>query len=158
MPVIFKTRSAEETKKLAAHLGRKIAAMPRKKAIVIALSGNLGAGKTTFIQEFARALGVREAVRSPTFVLMKRYSLKNLRSNLQSPTSNRQLFHIDCYRLDASKDLLALGFKDLLKDDRAIIVIEWADRVKKLIPKNAFWMTLTHGKKPTHRLISLTAA
>ncbi len=139
--MVIRTRSARDTRKVAALLASSI-----KAPAVIALEGNLGSGKTTFVQGFAAALGVKENVLSPTFVLMRTYQLKRFKRF-------KHLIHVDCYRLDSPQDLLHLGFKSLLQDRDAIILIEWADRVRQLMPKDAFWIKFTHGKKPRERII-----
>ena len=143
MPEVL-TKSSVETKKVAAFLARSL-----KKGVVIAMEGNLGSGKTTFVQGFAKALGIRENVLSPTFVLMKIYPLSKKKKL-------KHLIHIDCYRLGSPSDLRHLGFRNLLKDKDAIILIEWADRIKKLIPlKNVIWIKFSHGKSPMTRIIRL---
>lgn len=133
----FVTKGAAETKKAAATIAVEVVRAKHEKAFVVALEGELGAGKTTFVQGFARALGVKENVLSPTFVLMKIYKLP---INFKL----KHLIHIDCYRIDSPKDLLHLGFRDLLKDKDAIILIEWADRIRRLIPKDAVWIHFEH--------------
>lgn len=149
--MIFRSRGSKETKMFAARLAYKIISTPRSPgAAVIALEGNLGAGKTTFVQGFAKALGVKENVLSPTFVLIKVYNLRLTTHNL------KHLVHIDCYRIDSFKDLLHLGFREMLKDKDAVILIEWADRIKKIIPtKNTLWIKFRHGKSPSVRTISV---
>ena len=152
------SRSAAQTKKTAAVFAKELSKANRnfkKGAAVVALEGNLGSGKTTFVRGFARARAVRESVLSPTFVLMKIYPLqKNTKHKTQS-TKFRYLIHIDCYRLNSPKYIIHLGFKDLVKDQDAIILIEWADRIKKVIPKNALWFKFSHGKSPLMRTISM---
>lgn len=156
------TKSAPETKKFAARLARLV--RPPK---VIALEGDLGAGKTTFTQGFARALGIKERIQSPTFVLMKVYSgysssssrryrrkSSRLRSNSKT-TKFKHLVHIDCYRLASPRDLAHLGFKNLLKDKDAIILIEWAERIKKLLPRRTLRIKFRHGEKSTSRVIEI---
>lgn len=151
----IRTESAKDTKRLAADFAEKVVTdLKRNSAAVVALEGDLGAGKTTFVQGFARALGVKENVLSPTFVLMKVYKVGCQMSGVRCYP--KHLIHIDCYRLDSPQDLLHLGFKDLLKDKDAIILIEWADRIKKIIPtKNIFWIKFRHGKLPSVRTISI---
>ncbi len=97
------------------------------KAFIIALKGDLGSGKTTFIQGLALGLKIKENVLSPTFVIQKDFSLqlKNFKN----------LYPIDVYRLKNPEELLELGFKDLIKNLENIIVIEWADKIKKLLPR-----------------------
>lgn len=140
MPAII-TKSAKETQKVAALLASSV-----KTPTIIALEGNLGSGKTTFVQGFARALGIKENILSPTFVLLKAYPLKRGKRF-------KHLAHIDCYRLGSPQELLHLGFRDIIKDKDAVILIEWADKIKKLLPKNILWIRFFHGKKPQERVI-----
>ncbi len=104
------------------------------KATVVALQGDLGSGKTTFTQAVARALGITCRVTSPTFVIMKNYRLSG---GIASPTSKampwRNLIHIDCYRLDVPKDLLRLGWKEIVADKNNLILVEWPERVGELL-------------------------
>ena len=105
-------------------------------ATVVALSGDLGAGKTTLAQAVARALGVRESVISPTFVIMKLYETKD--------AAYRQLVHIDAYRLNSGAELERLGWKELLSDPENLILLEWPERVPEALPKNAHRVSLSH--------------
>jgi len=128
------SQSAKETKNLAAQEAAKIMAAPLgEHAAVIALEGELGAGKTTFVQGFAHALGVTDVVRSPTFLLMKKYPLKK-----------RNLYHIDCYRLNSSKDLIALEIDSILKDSKNIVLIEWSERAADILPRERITIHLDH--------------
>ena len=111
---------------------RRARRRPGKQAAVIALTGELGSGKTTFLQGFAKGLGIKEKVLSPTFVIMKRFKIQDSRFKI--------LYHFDCYRLENARDLYGLGWKEIIKDPKAIIVVEWADRVRKAIPKDAIWV------------------
>ncbi len=100
-----------------------------RDATVVALSGDLGAGKTTFAQGVARALGVEETVASPTFVIEKVYELRGQRWN--------RLVHIDAYRLKDANELGALGWGDLIAEQGNLILIEWPERVQEAIPADA---------------------
>ena len=142
------TKSVAETKKIASMLAKEIAATPSDKARVIALNGNLGAGKTTFTQGFARALGITDRIQSPTFVLMKIYSLKR-KKNL------KHLIHIDAYRIEKLREIEHLGLRQLLNDKDAVILIEWADRIKKVLPKDTMWIDFKYGKKANERTIAI---
>ena len=144
--MVIKTKSVKETQKIARLFVRDIKNKKQKRPLILALEGELGSGKTTFVQGFTRALGVREKVVSSTFVLLKIYSLP-------PAISFKYLVHIDCYRLDSSQDLIHLGFKDLLKDKDAILIIEWADRIKALLPKNSWRIKFSHGKIIQERII-----
>lgn len=98
------------------------------KAIVVALSGDLGSGKTAFVKAVAKTLGVTETVSSPTFVIMKYYQLKTI--------DYRLLIHIDAYRLKNGAELLRLRFDELLDDPQNIIFIEWPEHVADALPKD----------------------
>lgn len=120
-----KAQSREETASVAEAFLATL--MPSTEATVVAMEGDLGAGKTTFTQGLAWALGVEEVVTSPTFVIEKVYKLGQ-------NASFKHLIHIDCYRLETPEELLHLGFKDLLADPGNLIVIEWPERVRELLP------------------------
>ena len=96
---------------------------------VLALSGDLGAGKTTFTQTLARCLGVSENLTSPTFVIMKKYATTD--------DCFRQLVHIDAYRLSSPEELRVLGFAADLITTGNLVVVEWADKVATLLPPTA---------------------
>lgn len=98
-------------------------------ATVVALSGDLGAGKTTFAQAVARALGVEETVSSPTFVIEKVYQL--------SGQSFEKLIHIDAYRLESAHELEVLGWRETVADPNNLILIEWPERLAALVPEGA---------------------
>jgi tRNA threonylcarbamoyladenosine biosynthesis protein TsaE len=114
-----------DTKRIAEQLAAELCGNK-----VIGLIGNLGAGKTTFVQFLARALGVNKTVNSPTFNIIKEYKILNTKYKIQ------RFIHIDAYRLHLAAELQALGVDEYFTDPHAITVIEWADRVKKILPKN----------------------
>jgi len=122
------TNSFFETQEFGKEVAEKILKKENnsKKAKILALKGDLGSGKTTFIQGFAKGLGIEEKILSPTFVIFKKFKIKNPDFYL--------FYHIDCYRLKNSEDLLTLGFKDFLNNPKNIIAIEWAEKIKDIIP------------------------
>jgi len=125
------TNSSGQTKKLGEKLAKEISKFQSKKsAFVIGLEGELGSGKTTFLQGFAKGLGIKEKILSPTFVLMKKFQIPKFRN----------FYHIDCYRIQKPKELLDLGFEEIISNPENIVVIEWADRMRKIIPKNTIWL------------------
>ena len=141
---IFQSSSSAATKKFAKELAQKIMKDGGgKKAVILALSGELGAGKTTFTQGFAAGLGMKGKVTSPTFILMRSSKIKN-----------KNFVHIDAYRAGAA-DFVKLGFKELAADNKNIILVEWADRLKKILPKSAIWLKFEHGKKENERTIKI---
>ena len=107
----------------------------RGAATVVALSGELGAGKTSFVQAVARTFGITGAITSPTFVIEKLYELPE-QSGAKGWKFSR-LIHIDAYRLEDPSELEVLGFRDLLHDPQNLILIEWPEKAGKLIPKHA---------------------
>lgn len=119
----YLSNSLNDTKKFA-----KLIAKDLKGGDCLGLVGNLGAGKTTFSQALGKALGIKQTMTSPTFVLMKIYPVKH-------PTI-KQLCHIDAYRLKSKEDLIAIGANDYISNPEIITIIEWADKVRKLLPKN----------------------
>ncbi len=90
----------------------------------ISLEGELGSGKTAFVQELAKAMGVKDRVTSPTFVVVKPYKI--------AVPSLSYLYHVDCYRLQNPQELTKLGLAEILEDPRAVTVIEWGERVRAL--------------------------
>lgn len=140
--MIYKTKSPKETEKIAGLIVKKIlktqSIRSARACLVVALEGELGAGKTVFSQGFARAFKIKTKLKSPTFVLMKKYSIGG------SGFAFRSLYHLDCYRLTDYKDLLPLNIKELLKDPQNIFLIEWADRVAPILPKNCVKIHIDH--------------
>lgn len=134
---------------------------------VIGLVGDLGAGKTTFVQSLANALGVKDRVNSPTFLVLRIYNANTTNYDPNTANTTRTnpliindqlpittLVHIDAYRLKSAEDLEALGAMEYIGAPDTITVIEWADRVKGVLPKKTKWITFRHGKSETQRLIS----
>lgn len=103
-----------------------IAKKPEKnQAMIIALSGNLGAGKTTFVQLLAKELGVSEKVTSPTFTIMKGYELSG---------EFKHLIHIDAYRIEDLNELGPLRFSELIANKTNLLCIEWAEKIESALP------------------------
>lgn len=125
----FETLSAQETQDVASKLASKL-----KGGEAIGLSGDLGAGKTTFVKGLAKALGIKATVLSPTFLLLKAYSLKRHRI--------KQLVHVDTYRLDHVRDLREIGLFDFIGHKDSIVLVEWAEKIKKHLPKNTVWVKI----------------
>jgi len=135
--------------KLARRLaGGGLWAHKRKTALILGLKGDLGAGKTTFVQGFFRGLGLKKRAPSPTFVIMRKHALKHRKFS--------KIFHVDAYRLKNASALKTLGFGDILSDPRNVVLIEWADRAKKILPKDAVWLRFLHGKRENERHIIIS--
>jgi tRNA threonylcarbamoyladenosine biosynthesis protein TsaE len=118
---------------LRAHAAAFIAQLrPGFVATIVTLSGVLGAGKTTFAQGVAEALGVGEMVTSPTFVIEKKYELPR-----ETAGGFARLIHIDAYRLADARELEALGWKEIAADPANLILLEWPERVPELMVEGA---------------------
>ncbi len=136
------------TRSLASRLGEKLLSRPSsaKHATVIALTGQLGAGKTVFAKGLARGLKIKKTVNSPTFLIFKIYPLKKEKNF-------KNFIHVDAYRLKNTNELKVLRFSELLKDPKNIILIEWAENIRKIIPKDAIKISVRPGKKEKERIL-----
>ena len=142
--------SSVQTKKIARSLAPLILKkQAQKHALIIALEGELGSGKTTFLQGFARGLGIKEKILSPTFIIYKKLQIPNSKSQTNSKF---YFYHIDCYRIKKPKELLDLNFKELSSNPQNIIVIEWADKIKKIIPRNTLWLKFEFINEKTRKI------
>jgi len=154
------THSPSETKKLGEILAKEILRTGAQKkvypvgsrrdshgALVLALEGEMGGGKTTFLQGFAKGLGVKEKILSPTFVILKRFKIKDLRFKF--------FYHIDCYRIEKPQEILDLGFQEIISNPKNIVAIEWSDRVRRIIPRDSLIIKFELANK-NKRKIKLT--
>lgn len=137
------SKSREETTEFAKRFVESL--LPKTEgATVVCLYGDLGSGKTTFIQAAAKTFGVDENVTSPTFVIEKVYELKH--------PHFRKFFHIDAYRLGSGDELLALGWNEMIKDAHNIVFIEWPVQVADILPKDARNLTFTFVDDTTRKI------
>lgn len=118
------TKSENETLDLAKKISQDF-----KGGDIIGLIGDLGAGKTTFTKGLASGLGIKKNISSPTFVFMKVYDVKN-------NSKIKNFVHIDAYRINSEDDIEAIGAPEYFERDDTVTVIEWANNIKKLLPKN----------------------
>jgi len=123
------TKTLDETQALAKKFVEKMLKNKHKKATVIALYGELGSGKTSFVQGAARALGISQTVMSPTFVIERIYKIEH--------DHFTHFIHIDAYRLNDGDELRTLGWKEIRDDSHNIIFVEWAERVEEILPSDA---------------------
>jgi len=133
---IILTNSESETLDVARSLGKTLSA-----GVVVALTGDLGAGKTVFAQGIAESLDIREQITSPTFTLINEYRGRLL------------LYHMDLYRLDSTREIEDIGIVDYLYGD-GVCVIEWAEKLRELMPSNTIAVSLRPSGK-THREIQI---
>ncbi len=134
----YLSSSEKQTKQIASHLAKT------SKNHIFALSGELGAGKTIFVQGFAKGLGIKDRIISPTFVLIRQHKI---------PGTNKTLYHLDLYRLEDTVNPKELGLEEIWSDPNNIIIIEWAEKIKEL-PKNAIRISIQ--KQGDNRLITLS--
>jgi tRNA threonylcarbamoyladenosine biosynthesis protein TsaE len=139
------TKNSKET----VELGKKIA-QKLKGGEIIALEGDLGAGKTTLIKGLARGLGIKKTITSPTFLIMRMYRIKNQESRIKN------LVHVDAYRLKNSDELTNIGIEEYLGDKNTVVVIEWADKVRKILRgKKVIWIKMKVGVGENERVIEI---
>jgi tRNA threonylcarbamoyladenosine biosynthesis protein TsaE len=132
------TASPEETRELGASVGQVL-----RPGDVVSLTGDLGAGKTTFVQGAARALGATDPVLSPTFMLVREYA------------GRIPIYHLDVYRLERIQDVMDLGFEELV-DRQRVVFIEWGDAIDALLPPEHIQVELTIPDGESHRRLELT--
>lgn len=131
---IFITDSFEETKKIGKKLAKSLGGSE-----LIALYGDLGGGKTTFVQGLALGLGIERRIISPTFIIVRTYKIKS-----------KNFYHIDLYRAHSSQDLESLGLPEIINDENSIKAIEWAENLKNLLPEkriDVFFEYLEENKR-----------
>lgn len=131
----FTTESAEETSRIGEQLGKLLS-----KGNIICLSGDLGAGKTAFTKGIAKGLGVKDYVTSPTYTIINEYE------------GRLPLYHFDVYRLNDVEEMYELGYEEYFFGD-GVVVLEWADIVKDIIPKERLWITILNTKGDNSREI-----
>jgi tRNA threonylcarbamoyladenosine biosynthesis protein TsaE len=140
------TFTQKDLPEIAVELLKQAQSKKGTTSMIIALSGELGAGKTTLTQELARTLGIKENIISPTFVIIKNYKLQITNYKW------RNLIHIDAYRLDSSAELLKLGWQDLIADPENLIIIEWPERVPECLTGDVFNVSLSHIDEETRHI------
>lgn len=155
------THSFEETRKVGFELAKKLIG-----GEVIALHGDLGAGKTTFMQGLATGLGIKRNIISPTFIIMRTYQLPRhsgkAKAHPESGQENRSwtsqddniqtLYHLDLYRLKTEAEAIDLGLLDLMGEPENIVAIEWPDKVKNLLPKKTIHVHFTYLEEDSRQI------
>ncbi len=121
---IFITNNFEETQNLGKEFAKTL-----KGGELVALYGNLGGGKTTFVQGLALGLGIKRRIISPTFIIIRSYKIKNNIQNL------KLLYHVDLYRMETADDTRGLGIDEIIGNSNNIVVVEWAEKMRNFLPK-----------------------
>lgn len=125
------TSSFEETQQMGEDFAKQI-----PPGQVIALYGELGSGKTTFVQGFAKGLGISSQIISPTFIIMRTYEVD--REDIET------LYHIDLYRIEGDSDVESLGLSDIFADKKSIVLIEWPEKIENLLPADRTDIVFKH--------------
>lgn len=142
--------SPRVTQELAKFLAKEVLKdKPKTRhALVFALTGDLGSGKTTFIQGLAKGFGVKNRLVSPTFLIIRNYAIRNKKY--------KKLFHVDAYRIRKPSEMNVIGFKEDVTDPKNIVVIEWAEKIKRILPKDSVWIRFQHHKE-NERVIEIAS-
>ena len=141
------TKSAKETQSIGKDLAqsavdqinRGLGSLP----LIYCLSGDLGSGKTTFVQGFARGLGINTRLLSPTFIIVRRYEI---------PEIAYWLYHLDLYRIEHEKELETLGIREILQNPHNIVAIEWAEKLVSLLPKHRMDIEFSVLQSGSHQI------
>lgn len=136
------SRSAQETFAFGESFARLL-----REGDVLALSGNLGSGKTTFVRGLIAGFGLNHRVASPTFVICQEYLLPG--------RGTKKLYHFDLYRLKSRKELAELGFGEVVQNLANITIVEWSEKIKNKLPKRSVRIKFIHGTKPDQRMIQI---
>ena len=139
MDARYEVDSVQGTWKVAEEFAKEL-----RPGDVVCLEGDLGAGKTTFTQGLARALGAKKPATSPTFCLV-----------VEHPVGEMLLVHMDLYRLHGEDDVIAIGWEDYLARG-AVLLVEWPDRAGDLVPANAWHVGLAMGEDDDSRTITFS--
>jgi tRNA threonylcarbamoyladenosine biosynthesis protein TsaE len=139
----YQTTSKEETWEKARELAHDM-----RPKMLVCLSGDLGAGKTTFSQGVLAYFGAEEPYTSPTFVIMKEYTLSKEKNGI------KRIYHVDAYRVEA-KDIEHLGFEEWCSDPAGLVMLEWPERIEDVLPVKRMEITLTQQSE-TVRNIQVT--
>lgn len=152
MTKTLRSFSSEETKAFGNEIAESLIAQRAVSgtgALVVALRGDLGAGKTTFTQGFFRGFGIKRNPVSPTFVIMRRYAVRSKHF--------KNIYHFDAYRLKKAEDLAVLEFDHILADAHNVVLIEWPEKIAEAIPRCAVRLDFSYGKKENERMIKVGA-
>ncbi len=138
------TKNVKETQLFAKSVAREIIKKNKLKAIIIALKGDLGSGKTIFAQGFAKELKIIEPVLSPTFIIFKKFQFQL--NNFD------HLYHFDLYRIKDSEELGVLEFQGIINNPKNIVLIEWAEKIKNILPPETIFIDIQSINNETRKI------
>ncbi len=135
------TNNSEETKKLGRDFAKSLRA-----GDVVCLYGDLGSGKTTLVQGLAKGLGIKKRIISPTFIIIRNYRFKHCDLGFKN------FYHIDLYRIESKGEIESLGLEEIINNKNNIVVIEWAEKMGKSLPKKRIDIFLEHLSDDKRRI------
>lgn len=160
------TNSAQETQKIGQMLGKRFKKgdLPAGRQVFIALFGELGGGKTTFVQGLVRGLGIKRRIISPTFIILRKYKISPPRSPfpLRQGFAGRvghlgggetNFYHVDLYRIENQREIEELGLREIIDAGKDIVAIEWAEKMGELLPKNRWEINFEYINDNKRRVI-----
>jgi len=150
---VFVTESFEQTQRIGREFAARLnlvqgSTLTTKGACVIALYGELGSGKTTFVQGLAEGLGIKRRIISPTFIIVRSYKI----SIKYKVLSIKYFYHIDLYRIENGKDVESLGIEEIVKDPRNIVVVEWAGKLRNFLPRTRIDIRFFYENRSKRRI------
>jgi len=132
----YVTNSSQETQRLGENFAKSLSL-----GDFVAFYGNLGSGKTTFIQGLAKGLGITRRIISPTFIIARHYEIKN-----------GSFYHVDLYRMESKRDFLSIGLDQIIDDKTNIIALEWAEKMGEMLPKKRIEVRCEYLEKDKRRI------
>lgn len=141
------TKNAEETKNLGEKLAHTVVGERSAFSHVVCLYGELGMGKTTFVQGMAKGLGITSRLLSPTFIIVRRHILSTIR---------QVFYHLDLYRIESEKEMEELGLQEIFENPHHIVVVEWAERLGSFLPSSRVDVRFCRGSSDQERRIEIT--
>ena len=130
MPETIITNSEQDTYDFALKFAANL-----KGGEVIGLMGDLGSGKTIFTKGLAMGIGIKQAITSPTFVLMRLYEIRGADKNIEAKNKIKRFCHIDAYRTKDELDIVSIGAEDFMGQEDTVTVVEWADKIRDILPR-----------------------
>lgn len=124
---VVTTECFEDTQKLGFDFAKQLSS-----GAVVTLHGNLGSGKTTFVQGLAKGFGIKKRIISPSFIIMRTYEVGEKSKDL----GIKHFYHVDLYRIETEKDIEGLGLLELINNKETIVVVEWPDKIEHLLPED----------------------
>lgn len=133
------TSSTQETKELARKVAKEVS-----PGDILALYGDLGSGKTTFTSYLVHALGFKDRVQSPTFIIMRLYQ--------EGGNKVKKVYHLDLYRLISLDEVLEIGWQEMVEDKDSVLIIEWPEIVEDILPENVRKIKFTYLEENVRKI------